>query len=68
MAGLMLVNFNFNKKYNFDYRTKIFVSLIFLTGAIIFKSALMRSDVNHIKYTSGTLHRFICINMFGFFV
>tara|TARA_B110000259_G_C13913507_1_gene361857 strand:+ start:19 stop:918 length:900 start_codon:yes stop_codon:yes gene_type:complete len=53
MAGLMLVNFNFNKKYNFDYRTKIFVSLIFLTGAIIFKSALMRSDVNHIKYTSG---------------
>ena len=71
MAGLMLVNFNFNKKYNFDYRTKIFVSLIFLTGAINFKSALMRSDVNHIKYTSGLYtisFALIClIFLFNFF-
>ena len=53
LTSLMLVNLNFNKKYKINYKAKIFISLMFLGGIFNFKSALMRSDSYHIKYSSG---------------
>ena len=53
LTSLMLVNFNFSKKYSFDYRVKIFINLFFISGIFIFKSALMRSDGVHLKSSSG---------------
>ncbi len=53
LTGLMLINFNFSKKYSFDYRVKIFINLFFISGIFVFKSALMRSDGVHLKSSSG---------------
>ena len=53
VTSLMIINFNLSKKFYIDYRAKIFVSLIFISGVLLFKSALMRSDAAHIKYSSG---------------
>ena len=50
---LMLINLNFSKKYNFAYEVKIFISLLFLSGLVVFNSALTRSDSYHVKYSSG---------------
>jgi len=51
---LMLINLNFDKKYNFfNSKVKIFISLLFLSGVIIFNSALTRSDSYHVKFSSG---------------
>ena len=65
----MLINFNFNKNYNLDGRIKIFLNLFFISGIFIFKSALMRSDEAHIKYSSGiyTLVFIFLILFFAFF-
>ena len=69
LSSLMLINFNFNKKYNLDNRIKIFLNLFFISGIFIFKSALMRSDAPHIKYSSGiyTLVFIFLILFFAFF-
>ena len=50
---LMLTNLNFNKKYNFNCEVKIFISLLFLSGVVLFNSGLTRSDSYHVKYSSG---------------
>ena len=49
----MIINLNFSKKYNFNYKVKIFISLLFLSGVVVFNSALTRSDSYHVKYSSG---------------
>ena len=52
-SSLMLVNLNFSKKFYISFKTKIFINLLFISSVFIFKSALMRSDSHHLKYTSG---------------
>lgn len=52
-SSIMLINLNFNQKLKEDGRLKIFLNLFFISGILIFKSALMRSDASHIRYTSG---------------
>ena len=63
----MLINFNLSKKYYIDYRAKIFTSLTFISGIFVFKSALMRSDPVHIKYSSG-LYTLIFIFLLVLFI
>ena len=53
ITSIILININFSKKINFDNKGKIFLNLIFISGVVMFKSALTRSDPAHIKYTSG---------------
>ena len=50
---IFLINFNFSKKLNLNANLKIFLNLIFVSGIILFKSALTRSDVYHLKYSAG---------------
>jgi hypothetical protein len=50
---LMLIHLNFSKKFYVNYKTKVFISLIFISGIFVFKSALMRSDGVHLKSSSG---------------
>ncbi|MDC6482029.1 hypothetical protein PQY72_00915 [Pelagibacteraceae bacterium] len=52
-TGVMLVSLNFSKKLNINTTIKIFTSLTFICGIVVFKSALSRSDAAHIKYSSG---------------
>ena len=68
VTSLMLVNLNFSRKYYISYKTKIFVNLLFISGMLIFNSALMRSDSYHLKYSSGlyTLVFLIIIILFLF--
>jgi hypothetical protein len=58
MTSLMLIHLNFSKKFILDYRVKIFISLIFFAGIILFNDALMRSDSHHVKSSSG-LYTFV---------
>ena len=67
ISSLMLINFNLSKKYYIDYRAKIFTSLTFISGIFVFKSALMRSDPVHIKYSSG-LYTLIFIFLLVLFI
>ena len=53
LTTLMLINLNFSKNFNITYKAKIFIILTFLSGILVFKSALMRSDAYHVKYSSG---------------
>ena len=53
MASLMLIHLNFIKKFFVNYKFKIFVSLLFVAGVIVFNDALMRSDSMHVKSSSG---------------
>ena len=53
--SIMLIHLNLSKKFRINFKTKIFLNLLFLGGIIGFKSALMRSDSYHIKYSSGIL-------------
>ncbi len=53
MASLMLIHLNFSKKFFVNYKFKIFVSLLFVAGVIVFNDALMRSDSMHVKSSSG---------------
>ncbi len=52
-TSLMIINLNFSKKFYVNYKTKIFTTLLFISGILIFKSALLRSDSLHLKYSSG---------------
>ena len=64
----MLINFNFSKKIHLDGRVKIFLNVLFISGIFLFKSALMRSDPAHIKYSSGIYTLvFIFLILFFFF-
>ena len=53
ISSIMLINLNFSKKFYVSYKTKIFIILLFISGIFVFKSALMRSDSFHVKYSSG---------------
>ena len=53
ISSLMLINLNFSKKFYVSYKTKIFTTLLFISGIFVFKSALVRSDSYHLKYSSG---------------
>ena len=68
LTALMLINLNFSKNYLVTYKAKMFIILVFLSGVLVFKSALMRSDSYHVKYSSGiyTLIFFFVILLFIF--
>ena len=66
-SSLLLINFNFNKKFYLDGRIKIFLNLLFISGIFLFKSALMRSDPAHIKYSSG-IYTLVFIFLILFFI
>ncbi len=53
MASLMLIHLNFSKKFFVNYKVKVFISLLFIAGVILFNDALMRSDSMHVKSSSG---------------
>ncbi len=53
ISCICLVNLNFSKKINLNVNLKIYLNLIFISGVIFFKSALTRSDIYHLKYSSG---------------
>ena len=53
VTSIMIINFNFSKKFYIGHKTKIFINLIFVSGIFVFNSALMRSDSNHLKYSAG---------------
>ena len=61
---LMLIIFNFNKNLFLDKKIKIFLNIFFISGIFVFKTALMRSDPAHIKYSSGIytiVFLFLCL-------
>ena len=68
VTGLMLIHLSFSKKFYIDYRTKIFIILTYISSILVFKSALMRSDSYHVKYSSGlyTFTFFFIILLFSF--
>ena len=49
----MLIHLNFSKKFFVNYKVKVFISLLFIAGVILFNDALMRSDSMHVKSSSG---------------
>ncbi len=53
MTSLMLIHLNFSKKFFVNYKVKVFISLLFIAGVILFNDALMRSDSMHVKSSSG---------------
>ena len=52
-CSIILVNLNFSKKINLNKNLKIFLNFYFISGILLFKSALTRSDASHLKYASG---------------
>jgi len=67
ISSILLINLNFSKKLNLNVNLKIFLNLIFISGILIFKSALTRSDVYHLKYSSG-LYSLIFIFIIFYFL
>ena len=53
LSCILLINLNFSKKFKVHSHLKLYLNLIFISGIIVFKSALTRSDVYHLKYSSG---------------
>ena len=53
VSSILLIHLNFSKKINLNIKAKIFLNIIFISGIVIFNSALTRSDSSHIKYSSG---------------
>lgn len=53
LTSLLLINLNFNKKYNISRELKLSLNFIFISSIILFKSALTRSDAPHIRYSAG---------------
>tara|TARA_B100001057_G_C22856381_1_gene952849 strand:+ start:171 stop:2126 length:1956 start_codon:yes stop_codon:yes gene_type:complete len=51
--GILLINLCLKKKINLNINSKIYLIILFITSMVIFKSALIRSDAYHLKYTSG---------------
>jgi hypothetical protein len=68
VTSLLIININFSKKINANYKFKIYLNLIFICSIFNFNSALIRSDVAHIRYSSGLyITLFIFLIMFYFF-
>ncbi len=67
ICSLILVNLNFSKRLNLNANLKIYLNLIFISGIIIFNSALTRSDAYHLKYSSG-LYTLIFIFIIYYFL
>jgi len=67
ISCIVLINFNFSKKINLNYNLKIFLNLIFISGILVFKSALTRSDAYHLKYSSG-LYTLVFIFIILYFI
>ncbi len=67
ISSIMLINLNFSKKLNINANLKIYLNLIFISGILIFNSALTRSDVYHLKYSSG-LYSLIFIFVIYYFL
>ena len=67
LTSIMLINFNFSKKYKIDKQLKIFLNLTFLSSIILFNSALVRSDSYHLKYTAG-LYTFIFLFLVMYYI
>ena len=55
LTGILVIIFNFNKKIKAKTEVKIFFSLLYLLNILIFKSALVRSDTPHIRWSLGLL-------------
>lgn len=51
--GMLLINLCLKKSYKLTTNTKVYLILLFICSMVIFKSALIRSDAYHLKYTSG---------------
>ena len=65
LSCIMLINLNFNKKLKLGYEIKIILNLIFISSILVFKSALIRSDTGHLKYSSGLYTIvFLCLVLF----
>jgi len=67
ISALVLINLNFSKKINLNKNLKIFLNLIFISGVVMFKSALTRSDSYHLKYTAG-LYTLVFIFVILYFI
>ena len=52
-SGVFLLNYFFNTEYKENLNSKLILFFIFFSSIVFFKSALMRSDTPHIKYSSG---------------
>ena len=52
-SGIFLVNYIFNTSNKENLNSKFILLFIFISSVVFFKSGLMRSDVPHIKYSSG---------------
>ena len=55
LNAILCINICLDKKYQIDYKTKLLIIFLFISSLIIFKSALIRSDQYHLKYTSGLI-------------
>ena len=66
-CSILLINLNFSKKINLNNNLKLFLNTIFISGIVIFKSALTRSDASHLKYSSG-IYTIILIFIILFFI
>ncbi len=53
LSGVFLVNYIINSSDKESLNSKFILFFIFISSIIFFKSGLMRSDSQHIKYTSG---------------
>ena len=53
-TGIFVIIFNFNKKININYSTKLIISIFFISSIIFFQSSIMRTDTPHIIYSSGS--------------
>lgn len=51
--GILLINLCLRKKFDLNINSKVYLLILFITSIVIFKSALIRSDAYHLKYTSG---------------
>ena len=67
ISALVLINLNFSKKINLNKNLKIFLNLIFISGVVMFNSALTRSDSFHLKYTAG-LYTLVFIFVILYFI
>ena len=67
LSSILLINLNFSKRLNLNFNLKILLNLIFISGILVFKSALTRSDVHHLKYSSG-LYSLIFIFIIFYFI
>jgi len=53
LNGIICINLCLNKKLNVSLKGKLLLIITFVCSIVIFKSALVRSDSYHLKYTLG---------------